>query len=206
MKSPVRIFIADDHHLMLDGLGSLIESIDGFELMGKFASGREMIDALGRATRMPDLCIVDIEMPGMDGVETVRRIREKYAHMKIMALSMHDEQHFVSKMILAGANGYVLKNVRRNVFIDTINRILSGAQFITEGLLQKSNEPMADELTDREKMILKHIVMGKSNKEIAGELFISDRTVDTHRTNIKRKLKRNTLSQLIQYAREQGIS
>jgi two-component system, NarL family, nitrate/nitrite response regulator NarL len=109
-------------------------------------------------------------------------------------------------MILAGANGYVLKNVRRNVFIETINKILSGSQFVTEGLLQKSSESMQDELTDREKMILKHIVMGKSNKEIATELYISDRTVDTHRTNIKRKLKRNTLSQLIQYAREQGIS
>jgi DNA-binding NarL/FixJ family response regulator len=206
MKNPVRIYIADDHHLMLDGLGSLIQSIDGFELIGKFPSGRELIDALDKATRMPDLCIVDIEMPGMDGIETVRRIREKYPYMKIMALSMHDEQHFVSKMIVAGANGYVLKNVKRNMFIDTINRIMTGSQFITEGLLQKSNETMQDELTDREKMILKHIVMGKSNKEIAGELFISDRTVDTHRTNIKRKLKRNTLAGLIQYARETGIS
>jgi len=206
MKNPVRIYIADDHHLMLEGLGSLIESIDGFELTGKFASGKEMIDALTRTARMPDICIVDIEMPGMDGVETVRVIREKFEYMKIMALTMHDEHHFVSKMILAGANGYVLKNVRRNVFIDSINRILYGSQFLTEGLLQKSSESVEDELTDREKMILKHIVLGKSNKEIATELFISDRTVDTHRTNIKRKLKRNTLSQLIQYAREQGIS
>jgi two-component system, NarL family, nitrate/nitrite response regulator NarL len=206
MKKPVRIFIADDHHLILEGLASLIESIEGFELLGKFASGKDMIDALQKATRLPDICLVDIEMPGIDGVETVRIIREKFAYMKIMALTMHDEQHFVNRMILAGADGYVLKNVKRNIFIESINKVLAGSSFVVEGLTRKTNLVASDELTDREKGILKEIVLGKSNKEIAEQLYISDRTVDTHRTNIKRKLKLTTLSQLIQYAREQGIS
>lgn len=206
MKVPVRIFIADDHRLMLDGLASLIESIDGFEATGKFSSGKDLLQALHRATRLPDICIVDIEMPGMDGVETVKAIREKFPLLKIMALTMHDEWHFVNRMISAGANGYLLKNIERNVFIDSVNKILSGNSFITGGLTTKKPEAGTDDLTDREKGILKQIVQGKTNKEIAEELFISDRTVDTHRTNIKRKLKLTSLSQLIQYAKEHGIS
>jgi DNA-binding NarL/FixJ family response regulator len=199
-----RIFIADDHRLMLAGLATLIESIEGFELAGKFASGRELIDALQKIVAPPDICIVDIEMPGMDGVETVKTVRQQFPEMKIMALTMHDEWHFVSRMIAAGANGYLLKNVERDVFIQTINKILTGNSFITEGLSQKRSQA-TDDLTDREKEILQRIALGKSNKEIADELFISARTADTHRTNIKRKLKLTTLSQLIQYAKESGI-
>ncbi len=205
MKSPVRIFIADDHRLILAGLATLIESIEGFELAGKFNSGKELVEALKNSAIKPDICIVDIEMPGMDGVETVRLIRQSDSSIKIMALTMHDEWHFVNKMIAAGANGYLLKNVEREVFIETINRVLAGEDFVTEGMTQKRVEG-PDDLTDREREILKQIVLGKSNKEIADSLYISARTADTHRTNIKRKLKLSTLSQLIQYAKENGIS
>lgn len=204
MKRPVRIFIADDHRLMLAGLATLIESIDGFELAGKFSSGKEMIEALQKTIRTPDICVVDIEMPGMDGVETVKAIRQAFPKLKIMALTMHDEWHFVNRMIVAGADGYLLKNVERDVFVATVNKVLSGSNFVTEGLSQKKAEG-TDDLTDREKEILRQIVLGKSNKEIADALFISARTADTHRTNIKRKLKLSTLSQLIQYAKEKGI-
>lgn len=204
MKRPVRIFIADDHRLMLAGLATLIESIDGFELAGKFSSGKEMIEALQKTIRTPDICVVDIEMPGMDGVETVKAIRQSFPGLKIMALTMHDEWHFVNRMIAAGADGYLLKNVERDVFIATVNKVLSASNFVTEGLSQKKSEG-TDDLTDREKEILRQIVLGKSNKEIADALFISARTADTHRTNIKRKLKLSTLSQLIQYAKEKGI-
>jgi two-component system nitrate/nitrite response regulator NarL len=144
-------------------------------------------------------------MPGMDGVETVKNIRQLFPELKIMALTMHDEWHFVNKMIAAGADGYLLKNVERDIFIETVHKVLAGAAFITEGISQKRSEDTGD-LTDREKDILRRIVQGKSNKEIAGELFISARTADTHRTNIKRKLKLNTLSQLIQYAKENDLA
>ena len=205
MRPSIKIFIADDHRLILDGLATLIGSIEGFELAGKFSSGKDLIDALQKIVRLPDICIVDIEMPGMDGVETVKNIRQHFPSLKIIALTMHDEWHFVNKMIAAGADGYLLKNVERDVFMETINKVLTGGPFITEGLSQKRSENTGD-LTDREKDILKRIVAGKSNKEIADELFISARTADTHRTNIKKKLKLTTLSQLIQYAKEKGIS
>ncbi len=204
MKRPTRIFIADDHRLILAGLATLIESVEGFELAGKFNSGTEMIEGLEKIVRLPDICIVDIEMPGMDGVETVKAIRQRFPKLKVMALTMHDEWHFVNKMIAAGADGYLLKNVERDVFIETVNKVLSGVPFVTEGLSTKKSETTGD-LTDREKDILRRIAQGKSNKEIADELFISARTADTHRTNIKRKLRLTTLSQLIHYAREKGL-
>jgi DNA-binding NarL/FixJ family response regulator len=205
MIKAVRIFIADDHKLMLEGLASLIESIDGFELAGKFSSGLAMLDALQGAKILPDICIVDIEMPEMDGVETTKRIRQKFPGLRIMALTMHSESHFVSRMITAGANGYLLKNVDREIFIKSVYRILEREDFLAEGVSLNQTNLADDELSIREKQVLKLIVQGKSNKEIASEIFISDRTVDTHRTNIKRKLKMNTLAQLIQYARERGL-
>jgi two-component system response regulator NreC len=202
----IKIFIADDHRLMLEGLATLIQSIEGFTLTGKFNTGKELIAGLHKATVLPDICIVDIEMPEMDGVETTRMIRQDFPDIKIMALTMHQESHFVSRMIAAGANGYLIKNVDREVFIQSIRRMLQENEFITEGISVNRIRPEGEMLTLREKEILKLIVQGKTNKEIAEELFISDRTADTHRTNIKRKLKLSTLAQLMQYARENGLS
>lgn len=208
MKEPVRIFIADDHKLMLEGLATLIQSIDGFLLVGKVNSGKALIEALQHAQPLPHICIVDIEMPEMDGFETVKAIRQKFPKVKTMVLTMHNESHFVSRMIAAGANGYLLKNVDREVFIDSIHKILSSDGFVTEGISpgRSPQHTEANDLTHREKQILRLIVQGKTNKEIAEELFISDRTADTHRTNIKRKLKISSLAQLIQYAKDHGFS
>jgi DNA-binding NarL/FixJ family response regulator len=205
MKKPIHILIADDHRLMLEGLATLIESIDGFTLAGKVSSGKALIEWLQHAPSLPDICIVDIEMPGMDGVEVVKIIRSQFAGLKIMALTMHNESHFVSRMITAGANGYLLKNVDREVFIRSIERILKGSDFVLEGVTPARTVSEEEALTQREKQILKLIVLGKTNKEIADELFISDRTADTHRTNIKRKLKLTSLAQLIQYSKENNL-
>jgi DNA-binding NarL/FixJ family response regulator len=205
MKKPIHILIADDHRLMLEGLATLIESIDGFTLAGKVSSGKALIEWLQHAPSLPDICIVDIEMPGMDGVEVVKIIRSQFSDLKIMALTMHNESHFVSRMITAGANGYLLKNVDREVFIRSIERILKGDDFVLEGVTPARIASEEEALTQREKQLLKLIALGKTNKEIADELFISDRTADTHRTNIKRKLKLTSLSQLIQYSKENNL-
>ncbi len=206
MNKTISIAIADDHKLMLDGLATLIESIQHFDLVGKANSGLELIELLGAKDKLPDVVIVDIEMPGMDGVETVKQLRQKYRDLKIMALTMHQESHFVSRMIAAGANAYLLKNVDRETFIRSINRILDSHDFVTEGIAKGPRSSSSENvLTHREKQILKLIADGKSNKEIAEELFISDRTADTHRTNIKRKLKLNTLAQIIQFVKEHSL-
>jgi DNA-binding NarL/FixJ family response regulator len=207
MNTSVKIFIADDHKLMLEGLATLIESIDGFSLVGKVNSGKSLIASLEKMSVLPDICIVDIEMPEMDGIETVKIIRQKFPEIKIMVLTMHNETHFVSRMITAGANGYLLKNVDREVFIQSIYKILANSDFITEGMSagKSAQHTQDDDLTQRERQILRLIVKGKNNKEIAEELFISDRTADTHRTNIKRKLKISSLAQLMQYAKAHDL-
>jgi DNA-binding NarL/FixJ family response regulator len=202
----IEICIADDHKLVLEGMGTLIDSIPELHLVGKFTSGKALVEALRTHEIKPQVILIDIEMPEMDGIETVRAIRKFNGDLKIIALTMHHESHFISKMIAAGANGYLMKNVDRDAFLQSIQRVLSARDFFVEGLafnVEKANA--ANILSQREIEILKEIVKGKSNKEIADQLFISDRTVDTHRTNIKRKLKINTLSQLIEYASKNGI-
>lgn len=201
----ITIFIADDHKLMLEGMASLIESIDGLKLLAKFSSGKTMLDALNSSNEKPAICLVDIDMPELDGIETTRQIKKNFSQVKVIALTMHHESHFVSKMIAAGANGYMLKNVDREAFIQTLQRVVKSDEFVTEGISQDKSTG-DDRISAREKEILKLIVAGKTNKEIGEELFISDRTADTHRTNIKRKLKLSSLAQLIQYARDNGIS
>ncbi|HEY0740666.1 MAG TPA: response regulator transcription factor [Chryseosolibacter sp.] len=201
----IGIYIADDHTLMLEAMGSLVESIAELQLLGKFTSGKLLTDAFTTAAVKPEVILMDIEMPDMDGVETTRTLRKINMQVKIIALTMHHESHFISKMIAAGANGYILKNVDRDVFLHSIHKAIQGKDFFVEGTHYKQEHDADQVLSQREREILREIVKGKSNKEIGAQFFISDRTVDTHRTNIKRKLKLNTLSQLMEYAKNNGI-
>jgi two-component system, NarL family, nitrate/nitrite response regulator NarL len=202
---PISIFLADDHTLMLDGLATLVESIPELKLLGKFSSGKVMLEHLETSTIKPDVILIDIKMPELDGIETTKRIRKSNTTVKIVALTMHHESHFISKMIASGANGYLLKNVDREMFLNAIQKIVKSNDFFVEGTLYQPDSSVEHGLSQREVEILREIVKGKTNKEIGDQFFISDRTVDTHRTNIKRKLQLNTLAQLIDYAKSHGI-
>jgi two-component system, NarL family, nitrate/nitrite response regulator NarL len=201
----IKICIADDHKLVLEGMGTLIDSIPELELVGKFTSSKLLIENLASGKLKPQVILIDIQMPEMDGIEAVRAIRKFDSTTKIIALSMHHESHFISKMIASGANGYLMKNVDRDTFFDSIKRSLAGSDFFVEGTSYNNDPQVGKVLSQRETEILKEIVKGKSNKQIGDQFFISDRTVDTHRTNIKRKLRLSTLSQLIEYAKSHGI-
>lgn len=201
----ISIYIADDHTLMLEAMGTLVESIPELALEGKFKSGKALLEAFSRTSVKPDVILMDIEMPEMDGVETAKSIRKISSDVKIIALTMHHESHFISKMIAAGANGYLLKNVDREIFLNSIRKAMQQKDFFVEGTQYQNDHEIQHVLSQREIEILKEIVKGKSNKEIGEQFFISDRTVDTHRTNIKRKLKMNTLAQLIDFAKNNGL-
>lgn len=202
---PISIFLADDHVLMLEGLGTLVESIPELQLLGKFSSGKALLENFESADVKPDVVLIDIEMPELDGIETTKQIRRISSAVKVIALTMHHESHFISKMIAAGANGYLLKNVDREIFLNTIQKIIRSNDFLVEGVLYQPHASTDHGLSQREVEILREIVKGKTNKEIGDQFFISDRTVDTHRTNIKRKLQLNTLAQLIDYAKKHGL-
>ncbi len=201
----ISIYIADDHTLMLEAMGTLVESIPELALEGKFKSGKALLEAFASTSVKPDVILMDIEMPEMDGVETTKSIRKISSDVKIIALTMHHESHFISKMIAAGANGYLLKNVDREIFLNSIRKAMQQKDFFVEGTQYQNDHEIQHVLSQREIEILKEIVKGKSNKEIGEQFFISDRTVDTHRTNIKRKLKMNTLAQLIDFAKNNGL-
>jgi DNA-binding NarL/FixJ family response regulator len=207
---PVKIFIADDHQLVLEGLTSMIQGIPDFFLAGKTASGETLLVQLNAVAEPPDLCILDIEMPGLDGIETLKIIKEKFPAIKILILTMHEESFYVNRAITAGADGYLLKNLNRDIFIQCIQKIMNGESFFVEGLIKspvgnESLNPQHEILTAREKHILRLIAQGKSNKQIAAELFISNRTVDTHRNNLRRKLNAPSTVHLVHYAYANGL-
>lgn len=207
---PLNIFIADDHDLVLEGLTSLIQGIDGFVLTGKASTGEALITQLANSASLPDVCILDIEMPGMGGVATLRVIKEKFPEVKVLILTMHAEPFHINRVIKEGADGYLLKNLNRDTFVQSILKIMNGESFFVEGAAKTTPARVSDTsgqetLTAREKHILQLIAQGKSNKEIAKELFISNRTVDTHRNNLMRKLNISSSVHLVHYAYSNGL-
>lgn len=205
MKTTCKIVIVDDHNLILEGLASLIQSIDGFELTGQFNSVGPLLASLDAGISIPDLFVLDIEMPGSDGIQAAKCLKERLPNSKILMLTMHEESYYINRAVMAGASGYLLKNSTRKAFENTVARILAGEQFVCERPVpQRSMVEVptsdADQVTAREMHVLKLIAQGKSSKDIGSALFISSRTVDTHRNNLKRKLGLRTSGELVRYA------
>ena len=120
--STIGVFVVDDHQIILEGMASLIDSIDGLRLVGKASTGMECIKQVAAMSEKPDVCLVDIDMPEMNGVEVVKQLKKQFPQMKLMALTMHDERYFINRMIVAGADGYLIKNVDRSTFENTVKR------------------------------------------------------------------------------------
>jgi len=201
----IKIALADDHPLILDGLQTLLESADDMELVVRAENGKALLEAM--ANQAVDVVLLDVDMPVMDGIETTRALRIAYPQVRIIILTMHDEKHFIQKLIEDGAHGYLLKNTGRDELLLAIRQVYAGKnQFsgeVTMKLVQPDESEVSDELkelTQREVEILTCIAQGKSNKEIGDELFISHRTVDTHRTNLMKKLDVHNIAGLIRIA------
>ncbi len=204
----LKIAIVDDHELVLQGLSLLIRDIPSCQLIGKFTSGSELLRWLGDVTEKPDICLIDIEMPNLNGTDLVRLVKERHPEIKVAALTMHKEAYYINRMIVSGADGYLNKDIDLQKFEEALQKMMRGEFFIEEVAVQKTAESHkgidADALTTREIEIVKLIAFGKTNKDISRQLFISHRTVDTHRTNIKRKLKASSLAEIIQFAYNNG--
>lgn len=212
MKSDkINVAIVDDHQIVIDGITSLLDGHSTILIAATNTSATEMLKILGQ--QKIDILLTDIMMPGMNGQELAKQVKDKFPKIKILALSMSGQGHTVNQMIEdADISGYVLKNIGKQELIHAIEKIANGGIYFSEEVLNElqhfSNMKKENEetnLTTREIEIIKLIEKECSNKDIAAQLFISERTVETHRKNIFRKTKTNSVIGLIKYAYEHKL-
>jgi DNA-binding NarL/FixJ family response regulator len=207
----LRILVVDDHELVRHGIRGLLRAQRGWKVVGEAANGREAVEKADRLK--PDVAIVDISMPGLDGLQATRGIRETAPGTSVVVLTMHESDQMVRRVLEAGALGYVLKSDLAAHLVKAVKSVSAGKLFLTprvsnivlNGFLKDANQPEPREnsrsrLTPREVQIVRHLAEGKSNKEMAAELGITVRTVETHRAKIMLKLGLHSLAELIHYA------
>ena len=215
MSTTIRVVLADDHVFVRDGIKSLLENEANIQVVGEATDGLEALKIV--ETEQPDLLILDIRMPNLTGIEVVEKLRSQNNFVKIVMLSMHESEEYVLKSIRAGADGYLLKGSSKEEFLKAVHTVANGGKYfsgdISSILIGQLNNPVAsletkqslDEdmmITKREKEILKLLLSGKGNKEIAEALDISKRTAEVHRFNLMKKLKVKNLMELSNKANE----
>lgn len=211
----IRILLADDHNILRDGMRLLLERQPGFIVVGEAADGREAMQMA--EDQHPDVIVMDIAMPNMNGIEATRRLVEKHPKLGVVILSMHHDESYVIRSLKAGARAYLLKDAVKAELILAIEAVVGGRSFFSpkvsrilqedyfRALERRNIEDSYDLLTDREREILQLIAEGKTNKEVANTLNLSLYTVDTHRTHILQKLNLHSVPELILYAVRKGI-
>jgi len=210
----IRVLLVDDHPLVLDGISARLEGEDSLEVVGMANDGKQALELA--AKEKPDVVLMDVSMPVMNGFEATERFRAEQPDIKVLILSMHDDREYIVKLIKCGAAGYVLKDVSSSELIAAIETIHRGGTYFSSGASQAlfsqfeqeqaAPAPVQQEaLTGRETDVLKLVAEGNSNKAIARELDISVRTVETHRQNIKNKLDIHTAAGLTRYAIENNL-
>jgi len=202
-----KIFIVDDHQLVIDGLQSLLCNEDKYQIVGHC---NKPLEVLNRLEENPaDILLTDINMPEMSGVELTRLVKKRFPSIKIIALSMFGDKQVIREMIDAGVSGYILKNTGKQELLEALSRVSNGYTYfsdeVTLELMKNLNESGSSSLTNREIEIIRLIEKELSNKQIADKLFISERTVETHRKNIFRKTKTQSIIGLVKYAYEHKI-
>jgi DNA-binding NarL/FixJ family response regulator len=211
----VRIVLADDHTLMRQGLRLVLDRQPDFEVVGEASNGREAVDLAIREN--PDVVVMDIAMPLLNGIEAARRIHDERLKAAVVILSMHSDEGYILKALRAGARGYLLKDSAETDLIQAIRAVCSGKAFFSPAvskvladdylrqMQQHGVEDLYDLLTARERELLQLVAELKSTKDIAALLGLSPHTVDTHRGNLMQKLNVHSIPELILYAMRKGI-
>ncbi|MDX9882540.1 MAG: response regulator transcription factor [Prolixibacteraceae bacterium] len=202
-----KIIIVDDHTLFRNGLKILLNNLKDYRVVAEASNGKEFLDLL--ETIRPDLVLLDIEMPVMDGIKAAETALKKFPELKIITLSMYGEEDYYYQMVNAGVKGFVLKNSDIKEVKAALETVFEGGSYFSSELLEnlvnnlktiKKDKELHTELSEREMEILVLICQGYSNQEIADQLFISKRTVDKHRANILEKSESKNTAQLVVYA------
>ena len=207
----IRIIIADDHAVLRAGLKALLNCYSEFEIIGEAGTGVDAVSLVGKLN--PDVLILDLSMPDMNGFDCIKEIRSQKLACSILVLTMYDDDEFVKEVMRSGANGYVLKRSADTELMEAIKRVSDGKKYLNESisqklidtLLKKPNEECDSKdpytmLSGREREVLRYLAQGYTNTEIAEKLFISPKTVDTYRSRIMKKLSIRKKSELVNYA------
>ncbi|MBX7124745.1 MAG: response regulator transcription factor [Cyclobacteriaceae bacterium] len=205
----ITIVLVDDHQIVLDGLVSLLSSDPSFQVMAALGTGEDVIRFMTKV--QPDILLTDYSLPGISGLDLCRQVKRKYPAVKVVALSMHDEVHLVRTIMKEGVDGYLLKNIQQIELKNALRQVMMGHAYvspeITRMMMSDIHQPDREPalLSERELEVLRLITQEFSNKQIADKLFISERTVETHRKNIFRKTHTSSIVGLIKFAFEKKL-
>ena len=211
----IRVLVADDHLVVRQGIRLVLEDIDGVEVIGEAADGEEALELTRE--HAPDVLLLDITMPGKGGLDVARELREEGSETGILILSMHDDPEYVLQAVRAGADGYVLKDVSPAELREAVRRVREGREYYSERVTHQLGVALREELereqrrtrleklTGREREVLLAVADGKTSREIAEELGISPRTVETHRERVMAKLRIRTVAGLTRFVVEQRM-
>lgn len=202
----MKLLIADDHAMIRNALAFMLNAQPDMEVVGDAADGNEIFL---KAEQLPvDLLLMDISMPpGENGLQTTRRLKEVHPEIKVIVLTMHDDETYIREALAAGADGFILKSAHEETLLEGIRKVYRGARFFAgyqeeqlRSLMTSKVDPLYESLSKREKEILPLIALGYNNKKIAERLFISVKTVEVHKANIRKKLKLDNYADLVAYS------
>ncbi|MGH9660706.1 MAG: response regulator [Bryobacteraceae bacterium] len=211
----MKILLVDDHKVLRSGLRRILEEHADLQVVGEAADGREAVDMAGALD--PDIVVMDIGMPQMNGMEATRQILARHPHVNVLILSMYSDETYLVQTLRAGARGYLLKDSAEDELIDAVRAVSTGVPYfsprIARMLVGDSMQRLRDEaatdtyelLTPREREVLQLIAEGKSNKEVASLLFVSPTTIETHRARVMEKLDLHSTAEIVLYAVRKGI-
>jgi DNA-binding NarL/FixJ family response regulator len=208
----IRVLVADDHMIVRTGIRHVVESEPDLEVVGEAASGAEALSLA--STLRPDVVVLDISMPDRSGLEVAARLRGDKAGPRVLILSMHDNPEYVLESVRAGAHGYLLKDTAGTELRNAIRAVCRGESYFSPPVAsqltaavrsEQENSHAVDQLTSREREVLLGVVQGRTNKQIATDLGISHRTVETHRESLMRKLQIRSVAELTRFAIEAGL-
>ncbi|MCO5230373.1 MAG: response regulator transcription factor [Chitinophagales bacterium] len=215
----IKLFVVDDHPIFIDGIVGLLKDIPEFEIIGTANNGQEFLDKIKNA--QPDIVLMDINMPIMDGIEATHELKNRYPKVKVIALTMFNDIRFIKEMLEIGAKGYVLKNINKDELTKAIHTVSEGKPFLDSAVQEKvisdisspekddfddkEADAMVQNITSRELEILQLIALGMTSQDISQKLFISKNTVETHRKNLLAKFNVKNTASLLKFAYKKGL-
>jgi len=205
----IRVLVADDHQLVRDGLKQLLIAASGIEVVAEAANGEEALAAARQAA--PDVALLDMSMPGLSGIDLIKRLRAAHPAVRILVLSMHGERQYAARALKAGASGYLTKDSASEQLVSALRKVAAGGIYMTDAAAVSlvggaaGDAPAHERLSDREFEILRLLAAGESPTGIAERLHLSVKTVSTHKAHILEKMRLENTADLVQYALQNGL-